>query len=139
LDDFGDFVEFFQKANGRALHFSDGAMKKILAYSWPGNIRELKHFLQRVSILHESSVLEEKDVGEFLDPAKSGLESVEPGASLFEVEWKDAKTRFEIDFLTKKLEESGWNVSKTSERIGVERSNLHRRIKSLGIQVPNKS
>ncbi len=139
LDDLSAFVQFFGKQNGKELHFTEGAMQKILAYPWPGNIRELKHFLQRVSILHESSVLEEKDISDYIDPAKVGRSASEPGASLFEVEWKDAKTRFEIDFLTKKLKESGWNVSKTSERIGVERSNLHRRIKSLGIQFPIKA
>jgi len=139
LEDFVDFIKYFQEQNDRKLHFSDGAMQAIVAYSWPGNVRELKHFIKRISILHESSVVEERDIQEYLEPAEAGSDGAEPGASLFEVEWKDAKTRFEIDFLTKKLEEAGWNVSKTAERIGVERSNLHRRIKSLGIRFPAKS
>jgi two-component system nitrogen regulation response regulator NtrX len=128
LEDFDSFLERFHATT-----------QKLKAYPWPGNVREFKHFLQRVSILHESDVLEEKDVGEFIEPASVGREASEPGSSLFEVEWKDAKMRFEVDFLTKKLDESGWNVSKTAERIGVERSNLHRRIKSLGIKVPDRS
>ena len=49
---------------------------------------------------------------------------------------KDAREMFERDFITRKLEENGWNVSKTADVLDIERSNLHRKIKSYDIKVP---
>jgi two-component system nitrogen regulation response regulator NtrX len=49
---------------------------------------------------------------------------------------RDAREHFEKDFILKKLQENNWNVSKTAEDLEIERSNLHRKIKSLGIETP---
>jgi two-component system nitrogen regulation response regulator NtrX len=49
---------------------------------------------------------------------------------------RDARENFEKDFILKKLQENNWNVSKTAEELEIERSNLHRKIKSLGIETP---
>jgi two-component system nitrogen regulation response regulator NtrX len=49
---------------------------------------------------------------------------------------RDAREHFEKDFIMNKLQENNWNISKTAEELEIERSNLHRKIKSLGIETP---
>lgn len=52
------------------------------------------------------------------------------------IKLKDARYAFEKDFIIKKLEENQWNISRTAEIIGIERSNLHRKLKELNIKIP---
>jgi two-component system nitrogen regulation response regulator NtrX len=52
---------------------------------------------------------------------------------------REAREQFEKDFIFKKLHENNWNISKTAEELEIERSNLHRKIKSLDIEIPEKT
>jgi two-component system nitrogen regulation response regulator NtrX len=102
------------------------AVKSLQEYHWPGNIRELKNLIERLVIMTPSSVIEAKDfvlAGKF------------EGSDYFIYRTlKEAREAFERDFITKKLEENNWNISKTAEVLDVERSNLHRKIKTYNIQ-----
>jgi len=105
---------------------TDRALKKLQFYEWPGNVRELRNFIEKMVIMVADDAIDEKHV-EF--PAEE--------SELFRYsKLKDARDSFEKQFIEKKLRENNWNVSKTAEVLDVERSNLHRKIKTYGINMP---
>ncbi len=101
-------------------------------YSWPGNVRELKNVVERMVIMIPGSVIEAKDV-----PSPIREQPKTPAEfSFFSYDLlKEARREFEKRFILKKLTENNENISKTAEGIGIERSNLHRKIKSYGIEL----
>ncbi len=104
------------------------AVKRLASYAWPGNVRELKNTVERLVIMNTAESIEERDLIFLNNEPRTedyfGYEGL-----------KEAKDAFERDFLAKKLSENHWNISKTAEMLGVERSNLHRKIKAYGIDV----
>lgn len=131
------------------IHFSDLAAKQIATlrktiseqglklmqkHSWPGNVRELKNFIERVYILTPSDFVDVHDLrfaGLIEKKQASGATTEMADFSTF----REARAEFEKDFLIKKIQEFGGNISKTAEAIGLERSYLHRKIKAYGIEV----
>jgi len=108
------------------------AMDLLTSYSWPGNVRELKNLVERMVIMTRGSIIEVKDVPE---PIRA-QPKVQPEFPFLEFGLlKDARREFEKKFILKKLLENDENISKTAEVIGIERSNLHRKIKSYGIEL----
>jgi two-component system nitrogen regulation response regulator NtrX len=104
-------------------------------YDWPGNVRELRNLVERISIL---SVNEKKiNVNSLVQDALS-QKRVEANPSSYEnvlsYPLKEARERFEKDYLTSQLKKHKGNISKTAEFIGMERSALHRKLKTLGIK-----
>lgn len=140
------FGERFAREGGfRLKRFSDAAMEKLVAYRWPGNVRELRNFIERVFILTPGEFVDVYDLafaglsrvvgGEDADsafiPAEThGFSDVE-GINNF----REARAKFEKDYLLRKITENKGNISKTAEAIGLERSYLHRKIKGYGIDV----
>lgn len=122
------FLELFASEYGQQpKKITPDAIKILQKHAWPGNIRELKNVLERLVIMTPSKTINPGDL--FIpDSSKSDYFALN---SL-----KDARELFERDFIAKKLEENGWNVSKTSELLDIERSNLHRKIKAYDIKVP---
>jgi len=127
------FIGEFCRENHKELKkISPEAMNLLIAYSWPGNVRELKNLVERMVIMTRGSVIEAKDVP---DPVRD-QPKVAPEPSFFEYGLlRDARREFEKRFIMKKLMENDENISKTAEVIGIERSNLHRKIKSYGIEL----
>lgn len=119
------FLESIGKEYGRPpKRISEPALKKLISADWPGNVRELKNTIERLVIMTPTDSIEEKDL----------LFHETAGSDYFRHKsLRDAKDAFEKDFLLKKLTENNWNVSKTADALGIERSNLHRKIKALGI------
>jgi len=116
---------------------TDDALWLLMKHDWPGNVRELKNIIERLIILTPSDEITAKDipllnVKEERDMA-SGTEPVLVDSL------KDAKMDFERQFIIKKLEENEGNVSKTAEAIGLERSHLHKKLKSLKVAVKSDS
>jgi len=116
----------------------DEALALFVRYAWPGNVRELRNIIERLIIMvpgpvltagsvpiHISSLQQRPPVPVLSD---SGKES-RGHATL-----KDARAAFEREFITEKLKEFRGNISRTADAIGVERSNLHRKIKALDIE-----
>jgi two-component system, NtrC family, nitrogen regulation response regulator NtrX len=137
LDDIALLVENF--ANEIASESALGK-KKIDAriypilqeYSWPGNIRELRNFIERLIIMTPGHVIGQGDL-----PAdfRSVLQKENGETAYFHCQnLEEARSCFERDYLLKKLEENGWNVSVTAARVGLERTHLHKKIKILGIK-----
>ncbi|GBD99391.1 transcriptional regulatory protein ZraR [bacterium BMS3Abin07] len=122
------FLDYFAVEYGKPRKsITEAAMKKLQSYEWPGNVRELKNFIERMLIMIPGDKMGSRDIDTFEADEKeflnySGL--------------RDAKEAFEKHFIVKKLQENRWNISRTAEVLGIERSNLHRKIKSLGINIP---
>jgi two-component system nitrogen regulation response regulator NtrX len=114
---------------------SADAMELFLQHPWPGNIRELKNVIERLVIMVSEDLIRRPNV-EPVFQARPGREE-EPafvpeawgGASL-----REARNRFEREFILRHLQENGWNVTRTAERLRIERSNLHRKLKMHGIR-----
>jgi two-component system nitrogen regulation response regulator NtrX len=105
-------------------------------YGWPGNIRELRNLIERVTILavNEESIDFNKVINDILSKnsdSQVGIESIEKTMSY---PLKEAREQFEIKYLMSQLKKNSGNISKTADNIGMERSALHRKLKSLGIK-----
>lgn len=129
------FMDVFARDNGmRPKEIDPAVVKTLREYDWPGNIRELKNVVERIMIMVPSKVVSRAEV--------DALGIVRPGQIVKESDYfshktlREARDAFERDFIVRKLEENGWNVSKTAETIAIERSNLHKKIKSYGITEP---
>jgi two-component system nitrogen regulation response regulator NtrX len=113
------------------------ALALLMEHNWPGNVRELKNIIERLIILTPSNEITIKDIPLLNIKAE---EEKTPGLdNIVTDSLKDAKIDFERKFILKKLEENEGNISKTAEAIGLERSNLHKKIKSLKVVTKDES
>ena len=123
------FGEQFAREGGyNRKQFSEVALEKMMLYPWGGNVRELRNFVERIYILTPGDFVDVPD----LRFAGLQLENMD-GAQNTELNFRDARAVFEKDYLVQKLEEFDGNVTRTAEAIGLERSYLHRKIKSYGL------
>ena len=108
----------------------------LYTYNWPGNVRELRNLVERVTILSANESKE--NINKLMDDILSSSSSAENDHSLLEKSFssplKEAREHFEKEYLTTQLKKNHGNVSKTADFIGMERSALHRKLKSLGIK-----
>jgi len=108
----------------------------LYSYNWPGNVRELRNLIERVTILsvHE----DKKDTNKLLtDILKENPESLNNNDILHNTlsyPLKEAREKFETNYLINQLKKNNGNISKTADFIGMERSALHRKLRSLGIK-----
>lgn len=110
-------------------------------WTWPGNVRELMHLLERLTVLYSGKevdytllpleMLEKVGKGHIVQSAKSVCAQDETLQNMLTLDYKKAKSAFEEYYLTHKLDEVGGNVSKLSELIGLERSNIHKKLKNI--------
>lgn len=126
-------MDFTNKEGLEPKTLTDEALTLLMKHDWPGNVRELKNIIERMIILTPSDEITAKDIPSLNIKEESeaafGSQPV-TGDSL-----KDAKIDFERQFILKKLEENEGNISKTAEAIGLERSHLHKKLKSLKVAV----
>lgn len=113
------------------------ALAVLQAHPWPGNIRQLRNNLERLLILTRgdegatlSADLLPKEIGELLPSTSTGGQE---GEHLMSMPLREAREIFEREYLTAQIARFGGNISKTSEFVGMERSALHRKLKSLSI------
>ncbi len=109
------------------------AMDIFFQHDWPGNVRELKNIIERMFIMINKEVIQADDVKQFL-----GFKVESNGAetkynNYYNLGFKEAKKQFEYNYLTAKLKENNGNISQTSQQIGLERSHLHKKLKTLNI------
>jgi two-component system, NtrC family, nitrogen regulation response regulator NtrX len=122
------FLQLFSVAYGRKpKELSEDSLEALRQYGWPGNVRELRNLMERLIILHPQRRIEVRHLA--LDPGRRQLAPKSEGfTSLHAV--KEAAER---DYILKKLDETAGNVTRASELLGLERSNLYRKMKALGI------
>jgi two-component system nitrogen regulation response regulator NtrX len=132
------FLGEFARAYGRrAKHFSEAALETLRHYRWPGNVRELKNLVERLVIMVAGERIERRHLPVTLhhdharQPASHSAGAA--GGSGGFSSLHEARAAYERDYILRKLEENQGNVSRTAEVLGLERSHLYRKMKSLGI------
>jgi two-component system nitrogen regulation response regulator NtrX len=107
--------------------FSPAAMQQMMQYPWPGNVRELRNMIERIVILNPQVRVDARHIPLNVSrrPAERPMDRF---GSLAEV-----REAVEREYILKKLEETNGNVTRTAELLGLERSNLYRKMKTLGI------
>jgi two-component system nitrogen regulation response regulator NtrX len=129
-------AQFFRREGGEAKAFLPEVFDTLRLYTWPGNLRELKNVVERILIVTPGRVISVADIPALSSEVFSGTAAVPPlEGALGRSALRDAREDFEREFIIHKLEENDWNISRTAELIELERSNLHRKIKSYGIDV----
>jgi two-component system nitrogen regulation response regulator NtrX len=132
------FIQDFTAKEGlESKTLTDDALNLLMKHDWPGNVRELKNIIERLIILTPSNVITVKDIPPLNVKEEKDSSSVVQNTAVDSL--KDAKMDFERQFILKKLEENEGNISKTAEAIGLERSNLHKKLKSLKVAIKGDS
>jgi two-component system nitrogen regulation response regulator NtrX len=123
--------EFALKERETQKSIEDDALVMLMEHNWPGNVRELKNIIERLVIMVPHNVITEKDI----PPLIREYQSLDISDSIGDISdsFRMAKTDFEKQYIAKKLQQYDGNISKTAEAIGLERSNLHRKIKRYGL------
>jgi DNA-binding NtrC family response regulator len=126
------FTEDICQRNGMALkRFSDEAIRALQAMEWPGNVRELRNMVERLVIMTPGSYIEPSHLESGQGGgSRSGWDDLLGAGGTFQ-EFKD---RAEAAFIKKKLEESGWNISRTAEALDIQRSHLYNKMKKYGLE-----
>ena len=140
MEDIPLLINYFKKKvseiNGVAEANIDTDNGLLYSYSWPGNIRELRNLVERITILslNENQKDINKVLTEILNDSPKNIENQNKIMDTFSYPLKEAREQFEKNYLTSQLKKNKGNISKTADFIGMERSALHRKLKSLGIK-----
>jgi two-component system nitrogen regulation response regulator NtrX len=131
--------EFSREYGQKPKTVEDDALELFVRYPWPGNVRELRNIIERLIIMAPGETIRVPDVPPPLNRAPAARKAAEgkdaAEAFLTIPTLKEARASFEREYLVRKLKENDGNVSKTADAIGAERSNLHRKIKALDIEL----
>ncbi len=128
---------FSQEYGKRKKTLSRAAMDLLLQHPWPGNVRELRNVMERMVIMVPGDTIQDTDVSPSLR-VRPGLasETAVEADMLWDGPLRDARERFERQYILRRLKDAHWNITRTAERLGIERSNLHRKMKAYGIEPP---
>jgi len=122
---------------GPRVGLSCEAMEVLRRYDWPGNVRELRNALERGLVLCRGEEIGTADLPEEILQNKA-TGAFERDSLLTEADFREARRKFEVAYLKRKLEEHKWNVSQTALEIGLQRQSLQEKLRELGIQRPGK-
>jgi two-component system, NtrC family, nitrogen regulation response regulator NtrX len=126
------FMADFAREYGRRLKTFESSARAVLQhYPWPGNVRELRNVIERLMIMVPGEIISPADLS-FLDPTALTRVAV-PDPAGPRQSLHDARDQFERDLILRTLAEQQGNMSRTAEVLGVERSNLYRKMKAFGI------
>ncbi len=127
---------------------SDEAVALLAAYPWPGNVRELRNVIERLVILSDESIgvddLPEEILAEVArtrreaTAAPTELPRVELPAEARALPLREFRDHMEREYIRIKLDENGWNISRTASLLGIERTNLHKKMRALGLSRDNQ-
>jgi DNA-binding NtrC family response regulator len=135
----GAFLTQLGARHGRTVHPSLEATEILRRYDWPGNVRELRNALERALVVCRGDEIGASDLPEEVRENKAGATQRRAGDSfLSEADFREAKRKFEVAYLKRKLEAHKWNVSQTAAEIGLQRQSLQEKLRELGIQRPGK-
>ena len=134
------FLHLFSEEYGkRGKSLSPEAMDLLVQHPWPGNVRELRNVIERMVIMVPQDVIQPVDIVPSLRARPGAVAEAPPEQA---TEWdgtlREARERFEREYILRRLSETHWNITRAAERLGIERSNLHRKLKAYGIE-PSKT
>lgn len=109
--------------------FTPAAMQAIVSRCWSGNIRELRNFVERLVILAERELIDIHQIRKAIGDSEDKPELAYIGLPL-----REARKKFERDLITAVLVANGWNIAATANQLGIERTNLYRKMRQLGIR-----
>jgi len=126
------FLKEFSAAYGRRpREISDDAIDTLMRYAWPGNVRELRNVIERIVIMNPTTTrFDRKHL-----PPLVHRDGIRRGSGMEFSTLHQARAAYERDYILKKLDDNHGNVSRTAEVLGLERSHLYRKMKTLGIAV----
>ncbi len=114
------------------------ALEALQLYDWPGNIRELRNLIERLMIMVPGRVIEAAHVALSLQSRPATQPAPQSGSGLVAKSYdslRDARNAFEREYISRKLRENAWNISRTADDLKIERSHLHRKIKMLNVEL----
>ncbi len=119
----------------KAKEFSPDAYQALMEHHWPGNVRELRNFIERLAIMCQEPTITAAQIRLFLNPGQNTravghVATIDPFLS---TDYKTAKRLFEKEYLQQKLLQNDNNISKTAVQVGLERSHLHKKLKSFAL------
>ncbi len=122
------FISGYSEANGLIEPaLSQAAMRQLTAYPWPGNVRQLKHFIERLLIMVRKELIDIEDIQPFFHESEST-------DTAFILPFKEARQQFERRHISQILGETGGSISRAAELLQMDRANLYRKMKQLGIK-----
>tara|TARA_B100001248_G_scaffold140971_1_gene105854 strand:- start:3948 stop:5315 length:1368 start_codon:yes stop_codon:yes gene_type:complete len=130
------FKEKLSEINGVHQAKIDMNNDNLYTYNWPGNVRELRNLVERITILSANE--DENNINKLINDILNPSSTIDRNSNLLEKSFtsplKEAREHFEKEYLMTQLKKNHGNISKTADFIGMERSALHRKLKSLGIK-----
>jgi len=117
-------AKFYRENGKREKHISPSAMESLKAYNWPGNVRELKNLMERMVIMVSGDIIEASDL-----PDNFSYRDIPNSPKTL----KEAKNDFEHKFILQALRKNNWNITETADHLGIERTNLHRKMRQYGL------
>ena len=128
------FADTLARRNGLAQKpFDEDAMERLRALEWRGNVRELHNVVERLLIMSSGERVTARDVERFVQSGGGGANNIDGLLARYE-SFSDFRDEAERLFITHKLEQFDWNVSKTAESIGIQRSHLYNKMNKYGIE-----
>ena len=125
------FLDMYCRENGTIKKkFSTEAMSLLISHSYPGNIRELKNVVERLAIMSAGTEITASEIGLMMEIRTDSFGNIFAKA----MPLSQAQDEMEREYVRTQLELNGWDVPKTAEILGVLRTNLHRKIRQLGIE-----
>jgi len=135
------FLQMHGARLGRTARLTREAMAAVERYDWPGNVRELKNALERSLVLSRGDEIGVEDLPQEVARGESIVQKRPEGGrdnGFSEKDFREAKRRFEVAYLTKQLSDHRWNVSRTAATIGLHRQSLQEKLRELGIRRPGR-
>jgi DNA-binding NtrC family response regulator len=125
------FVDHFCRENGfRPKRVHEDALKLLQGHRWPGNVRELKNLCERLVIMSNAQITLEELPPEIRQSTEPALAP----QAYDHLSLREFREEMERAFILHRLKEHRWNISRTASALGIERTNLHKKIKAYGIQ-----
>src|SRR6476646_4952674 len=135
------FLQMHGARLGRTARLKREAVAALERYDWPGNVRELKNALERSLVLCRGDEIGVEDLQPEVVSGEAALHKNGGGADengFDEKDFREAKRKFEVAYITKQLADHHWNVSRTAATIGLHRQSLQEKLRELGIRRPGR-